>query len=379
MTKFRYFVFIFLLIFVFGEYAFGQRGRRAFVNKVSERALERTSERQVSSLLPLRRANSVRSLEDFSVSKEVSQNLINDEVNATRRNPEEIATILRGQASSGSLVALRYQRKLFDNPEYDIIDAIHENEPEIVQLLVNNGADPNTTRKNEDGEIFYSALMKAVLDDNFNIVDILLNAGADVNLKNMNGFTALYFVQSTYLASLLVDHSADVHVRFNDESTLLHIVRDIGALQVFIEKDIDVHARDILDLTPLHTVENADKARFLINNGADVHSQTRIGWTPLHTASVAGRVGVVRVLIEKGAKVNAEDVRGWTPLDEADAGIRLGIDTEETIQVLLEKGGKRGDNKRPMPIMCSGGSCEIVRNDGGIRDNFSRWIGSFFH
>ena len=68
-----------------------------------------------------------------------------------------------------------------------MVAADKANNPEILQVLINAGADVNA--QNEDGE---TALMKAMDEDvNPACVNVLLKAGAKVNLKEDDGETAL--------------------------------------------------------------------------------------------------------------------------------------------------------------------------------------------
>ena len=199
------------------------RGRRkAPTRRASERALKPSEQLQTST--PARLTEVARPVTDMSVGtrenieviqglvdRDANPNLENKNSNDILRTKQEIAQRIEDQASSGSLVASRYQRKLSDNPRYDIIEAVFDNEPEIVQLLINNGVDPNTEKKNL--EIHYSALMVAVRNNNVKIVDILLDAGADVTLRNREGFTALHFVQDAEVARRLIEQGADINVR----------------------------------------------------------------------------------------------------------------------------------------------------------------------
>ena len=323
MIKYKYFILLgFLFIFIFGEYASGQRGRRTSVSRDSRRALEKPSE-QVRSSLPSRRVENARPAEDWSLRwsgegpilpkrgeytseehlaiheranllfprQEVSDPLMQREpIRVTLEMPEFMKEYFnenymippkRGGYSSEERLAILekaililYEQKLSENPKYDIIDAINENAPRMVWFLLNQGADPNTVRDYEDVElggvisirVHYSALMRAVSINSIEMVDMLLDAGADVNFQNSYGDAVLHGVRDVNIASRLIQHGARVYVR------------------------------NELDWTPLHTVSDAATARLLIENGADVEARTNLGLTPRHTVINEENEELIRVL-----------------------------------------------------------------------------------
>ena len=89
--------------------------------------------------------------------------------------------------------------------------------PEMVEMLLNAGADVNKTDTHG-----FTALMRS---NESEIVRILLERGAYVNAKNNHGETAL-IMSSSYGANLevvriLLEHGADVNAESNDGKTAL--------------------------------------------------------------------------------------------------------------------------------------------------------------
>ena len=74
----------------------------------------------------------------------------------------------------------------------ELIEAIDDNDNDLVIELLNKGVDVNY----QEDTVGQSPLMTASMEGYYSIVDILLNAGADVNLIDSNGDNALIYAIS---------------------------------------------------------------------------------------------------------------------------------------------------------------------------------------
>lgn len=162
-----------------------------------------------------------------------------------------------------------------------LISAARLGYPEIVQLLLEHGADPNMqmqgSRKNALTEIAYNTAPATI--------QMLLDWGADPNLAGWCGQVPL--MQAARLG-------------------LTEIVR------MLIEKGADVNAADDAGSTPLMYVASdaaggEDKktihaARLLIEHGADVNAVDKDGKTALAHAPRSSRNLITALLKEHGAK-----------------------------------------------------------------------------
>ena len=184
---------------------------------------------------------------------------------------------------------------------------------EIVQALVDNGANVNATDKKGQ-----TALMYACSTGNANAISIILNAGADPNIANAGGATCLYnaFLEgycSKDTLQELIDHGADVNATNKDKVTIL-MLACMNKYKI-----------------------NADTVHVLLNAGADPNISSNLsgskGYTCLHLAIETGCSNeIVQALIDKGADVNATSMHD-TALDSACAKRSL-----DTINILLNAG-----------------------------------------
>lgn len=219
-----------------------------------------------------------------------------------------------------------------------VINAVDQDNVELLKLLMKHGSDPNVSR--HDGSGLHAIARKAPssveqpcsseVSNSLRLAEILLEAGADVNLKSkLEGSTPL--------------HEA---VRY----------WHLQAVEFFLSKGADVNMKDDTAMrTPLHwaaSAGNIDIAKILIENGADLlvgDKDSNVPWmlamksnfgslarllcsfhdvnvtdsrdrTPLHAACTAGCEQSVEILLKEGANFNAMDKFGNTPLIEAANG-----------------------------------------------------------
>ncbi|MCX5922030.1 MAG: ankyrin repeat domain-containing protein [Candidatus Dependentiae bacterium] len=137
------------------------------------------------------------------------------------------------------------------------------------------------------------------------MVKALLAAGAQVNAQDMNGWTALMRA-----------------IGQDDLDTTLELLRAKAAVNT---KNTD---KTTALLIAAHYSQKANSAKIidaLLAAGADVKAQDKNGWTALHWAAKRGHNTVVQTLIKKGASVDAKNNEGQTPLILADQKKRLAV------------------------------------------------------
>ncbi|KAL4225843.1 polymerase member 15 [Mactra antiquata] len=233
----------------------------------------------------------------------------------------------------------------------------HEGYTNLVQLLIDSGADMMSQDDDGDTPLHFAAFGKQP-----DCVRELLQNAADPNIQDYNGFTPLHVsVDHPDLDSILylIQHNSDVTLKTKDGETVMHTAveqkecqptiaeavlkapsADFSltngnnfnvlhwavfkecrpAVQIIIEKDpgiIDVPfssdgfsalhiaaANDFVDLAGL----------LLGQGGANPNFKDAEGRTPLHLAVSQQHKRSMDLLLEKNADVNAQDKNGDTPL-----------------------------------------------------------------
>ena len=260
--------------------------------------------------------------------------------------------------------------------------AAKHSSPEIVELLLDHGAEVNA-RVRSPGDDFWESdgatpLHLAVqYNADPRVTEALLERGADIRLQSANWASPLDLASESHpavfalllerfpdenksemlrraalsdnipVARLLLEHVANVNYRLDDNNTATPLHGAVYAspemARLLLEKGADPAAKNSLGMTPLHYVAlerriKPDGAKeimaALLEYGADINAiDNASGATPLHYAVYFKEIEPVSLLLNNGADVNARDSHGDTPLLHA-------VPISGTVAVLLEWGAE---------------------------------------
>ncbi len=194
--------------------------------------------------------------------------------------------------------------------------------PDIVQLLIDHGANPKAASKSG-----FTPLLFAAQQGDVGSASALLAAGVDIDSKMQNGADALLVTSASgheALGKFLLAHGAQPNVKDRFSLTPLHMAAQAGQLALVEEllaRGADPNAR--LEKTP--PVPGGDDGPFRINN---------IGATPFLLAARAGHADVMRALIQAHADTSLTTADGATALIAAAGSANL-----EAVKVAFELGG----------------------------------------
>ena len=155
--------------------------------------------------------------------------------------------------------------------------AIKRESQDMVQLLIDKGADLNFKNKNGDSPVKY-----AIKYQNYNILNMLLDNGADTEIKDNTGKTPLIYLLATSklntnkikMIKSLVKHNAKINNVDNEGKTAL-----MWACTMQMQKTIDMANNRIRLKKVRENRENLIK--YLIKNGANINKEDKNGKTAL--------------------------------------------------------------------------------------------------
>ena len=226
-----------------------------------------------------------------------------------------------------------------------------ERHQQIVQLLVDHGADINIPDKDgvtpikhtqmrgftEIERILNNALARDVQmitaagQGDIETVRQLLAQGANVHARDETGKTALIaaaYRNDLAIVDVLIQAGADVNIQDNTQQSAYLIATSDGYLELLqrtLQAGANVHSTDSYNGTGL--IRAADRGHVeiiqeLLKTDIQLDHINNLGWTALLEAIILGDGGprhteVVRLLVEAGANVNLADSNGVTPLAHA--------------------------------------------------------------
>ncbi len=200
------------------------------------------------------------------------------------------------------------------NTEEDFLLAVTNNDLSKVQSLINQGINVNKRFSNEHRQ--FTVLLLAAKNGLPEVVKILLDNGADPNIRdNYKHYPLMEAARFGHLESvkLLLTAGARVDARNRYDKNILQLVLDqeydIEIVRLLLENGADpnIDVSGVFSSLPIMVPSwNGDVklGKLLLANGADVNNTSPYGFTALMVASKAGEIEIAKLLIESGADVN---------------------------------------------------------------------------
>lgn len=190
--------------------------------------------------------------------------------------------------------------------------ALRTNNPTIVVLLLEAGANPNA--RDDSGA---TPLHFGVENENPVVSSHLLGAGSDPNAADNDGYTPLHHAHwnlNARVTELLLEAGANPIAKSNDGWTPFHSAvfsARPSSVSVFLERGVD------FGLTPLHraiVLGDSETAISLLAGGADTGATDDFGWTSLHFAVSMGELRIVTAILGAEGDPSPQTENGLTPL-----------------------------------------------------------------
>ncbi len=234
------------------------------------------------------------------------------------------------QAPKENLIfLLRYGAKASTTNAWKQSRLHFENDAEIIEILIQNGADPNLRDQNGEAPLhMYERSVEAFKK--------LIELGADPNLATKDQRTPIFYIRKSIPhLEILMAAGADPNAQQYDGTTILHwYVRGIDTQEDFefvkalIHHGADVSITDIDGITPLfnltsHVDTDLTEAalELLLRHGADINHQSKEGWTVVSIMAgwpvTDGHSRKLQWLLSKGARTDLFSKDGYSPLSRA--------------------------------------------------------------
>ena len=233
---------------------------------------------------------------------------------------------------------------------------------EVLQALINRGADVNATNKTNA-----TPLMIACKKASMESINVLLNAGADPNISGTSCFRCLHDAvtlgHKKEILQVLINHGADVNAANTNNETVLMTacwIKNIDAINLLLEAGADPNIAGANGFRCLHDAvtkgSSIEVLLAIINHGADINATNMNNETALMIACQMENKDTINALLSAGADPNVTDSNGDTCLCCA---ARNDCCTE-VLQVIISHGGDVNatgkDNRPALMIACKKGN-----------------------
>ena len=236
-----------------------------------------------------------------------------------------------------SFMELNQLQKSGDDDYTLLLFAVECGHDQIVQLLLNQGADINA-QWGYNG----NALQLASCNGYDKVVQMLLDKGADINAQGGYYGNALQAASSNgheKVVQILLDKGADVNANEGFHGNALQAASSNGhekVVQILLDKGADVNANGGFHGNALQAASYGGHnklVQMLLSKGVDVNAQGGEFGSALQAASYGGHNKVARLLLHHNAVVDQKDVQGRTAFHLVSAGGQI-----EIVETLLSFG-----------------------------------------
>ncbi|MCP4491023.1 MAG: hypothetical protein GY820_27470 [Gammaproteobacteria bacterium] len=265
-------------------------------------------------------------------------------VDQHQRSPLMLA-LTAGHRDMAKLLLLP-NSKLLDRPDETKSRPLHiatrRGFSTIVQQIIKHRVDINAR-----DQLGNTALMIATRHDDPVLVNMLLNNHANPNIRNKKQLSSIDLARNLELKPMLKvfnQHGIDTKVAKQSNTEiditsfektvrqseslyprwpLLNIASQLGEKQIvmiLLKKNTKVNAVDPAGNTALHRAAekgHSDIVKLLINSGSKINAANSLKQTPLFFAASAGRLQTLRLLLKKGAKTSIIAANKLSPLSIA--------------------------------------------------------------
>lgn len=231
--------------------------------------------------------------------------------------------------------------------------AVRANFYELVQILLNKGANPNASDKSK-----ISPLHDCVRFSDTKMMKLLLKYSADPRQKDSKNRTPMFVACEFGKVNAAALLNVDVNECCSGNISPLAIAcktfknhKSLQIIQFLLVHQADVNSVNKNGETPIFETTSSEVIRILLKYGAEINHQNHLGETVLHRAVMCGLNDYVKILLVNGVDVEKRDLKGRSALhyavlrqdtralkiilDHRDIDLNKHLDSENTVQALF--------------------------------------------
>ena len=277
--------------------------------------------------------------DQFSLSGFSVETLVADSECTIEQGPRQVTVYAADAKTKRELVASWNAAARANAPKgkagqlLECLKAIHKGDRSLtktISALIKRELDDKCKAKGSD--FFYgdwTLLTLAVHDDHADIVQDLIESGADVNARcGSRDKAPIHYVRSVQTLNALIEARASVDALDSFKETALHQERALAVptvVEQLLKMGLKVDARNQFDVTPLMVAAqygHEATVELLLRNGADASardiSKSALSHSILGflTGGIKGKIEITKLLLDAGAIPTAEELKFAEPYPE---------------------------------------------------------------
>lgn len=196
-----------------------------------------------------------------------------------------------------------------------LVQAVSAGDRAEIKSLLLQGADINGI-----DSVGMTPLVMAVIRNHTEIVELLLQNGADPRLSTISGISPIETARSqkrVRIDMLLTDQLLKQSGKGYTYLTTAVLKKDKETITKLIELEYDINSRDTEGATSLmYAIYHGytEIAKLLVSAGADINAADKAGMQALHIAAASGSLKGVLFLLQNGVRINDQTAKGETAL-----------------------------------------------------------------
>ena len=305
------------------------------------------------------------------------------------RNEHIPITVIRQLKINDHLETERSKTKFFQSSTTPLILAASlHNDPQVISVLLEAGANPNTTGWSSRTALIVNATRTGSIP----IARALLDHGADANIADAGGTTPLMTACKNnqpldYIRTLLkADADPNALTKITLVSPLMEAAKnhsDPEVITLLVDHGANIHAEATSGMTATGSAcawnSNTEIIHRLISFGGDINHGNGIERTGVMFAAMYNTAEMMRFLIKNGAAIDQEDDYNLTALAFA-----ANSNVPDVVIELINAGAKLEtrdkDGCTPLLLACKNNSPQMVRTliDAGAEPrttDYKGWSG----
>ena len=233
-----------------------------------------------------------------------------------------------------STIVLSLTSSLWAIPKSELERALEKNDVNAVKACLKK--DPSSA--NREMSLWGYPLMLAVVSNDRQLVELLLQAGANPKAQNTGGETAFFYAESLQICQLLKSKGASLDQLDDNGNSALGEQASQGHLEIakwMVSQGLKPdHINEDGD-TLLHRAGSLAMAEYLLSLGGNVNAKNEAGQTPWMKSARNGDLEVLEYFLQHGADLKLRDDQGQSLLHLAASAGQL-----EAVQLALKSGLK---------------------------------------